>query len=117
MENGLMKTTVTIALCLTLAASSTSGFLGTPYSKMTCSQFTCAYTGHCTGNASQLFREGRDGVPQDGDIVAFGGKHVAVMTDKGLMDSVPERGVGFVSVSEMKDAWYSGPIRIIKTGR
>ncbi|MFI5260791.1 MAG: hypothetical protein ACHQU0_03285 [Candidatus Paceibacteria bacterium] len=111
-----MKTSLAFALCLMITACNTRGLVGTPYSRMTCSQFTCAYTGHCTGNAQQLFNEGHSGTPKVGDIVAFGGRHVAVLTERGLLDSVPERGVGFVSSDELKDAWYAGPVRVVTIG-
>lgn len=88
--------------------------IGTPYSSMNCAQFACAYTGHKTATAAQLFAEGRVGIAKAGDIVAFNGVHVAVMTPAGLVDSTPERGVGFVGAINPHDPWYAGPVRIIR---
>lgn len=90
--------------------------IGTPYSTLNCSQFACKLTGHKKATAKQLFNEGKPGKvseAKNGDIVAFNGSHVAVMTNQGLMDSTPERGVGFVANVDPRDSWYKGPVRIV----
>lgn len=90
---------------------------GTPYSRMTCSQFACLVTGHKAATAKELYDEGKPltGELHDGDIVCFHGAHVGVWTAEGLMDSTPERGVGLVTKINRFDPWYAGSIRIVRT--
>lgn len=106
-----------IAIAKTLSGA--KSLIGTPYNKLNCSQFACALTGHKPANAKQLFDEGQPGTladAQPGNIVAFNGGHVAVMTKDGLMDSTPERGVGMTGTPNKNDGWYRGPIHIVKGG-
>lgn len=103
-----------------MVSCGTSSLLGTPYSALKCSQLACRVAGHSPATARQLFDEGSPIVSplQPGDIVAFGGKHVAVVfADGSLVDSTPERGVGRLSKVAPHDAWYLGPLRVVKKGR
>jgi hypothetical protein len=114
-----LGTVAAVGVLAALGLSGAKSLIGTPYSVLTCSQFACALTGHKKMMAPELYAEGKPGKIEDaknGDIVAFNGSHVAVMTKDGLMDSIPERGVGFVDWSKVSpaDPWYKGPIHIIK---
>lgn len=108
-----MKTLTTVLLLACLAGGR---IVGTSYAEMNCSQFACRYTGHRPATAAQLYAEGSPGQPHIGDIVAFHGAHVAVLTPDGLMDSTPERGVALAHPAP-GDAWYFGPVRIVHSGR
>jgi len=71
------------------------------------------------GGSGSSGDEGQPGTLNDaqpGNIVAFNGSHVAVMTKEGLMDSTPERGVGMTGTPAKNDPWYRGPIHIVKGG-
>jgi len=103
-------------IILILGLTSCNGtFWGTSYAIMNCSQFVCAYTHHQPATVRQLFDEGRPqhGPLHAGDIVVFGGRHAAVFDGEGLLDSIPERGVGRVEKLNPRDPWYSGPIKVV----
>lgn len=100
-----------------MVSCGTPSLFGTPYSSLKCSQLACLVAGHAPATARQLFDEGAPiiGPLQPGDIVAFGGAHVAVVfADGSLVDSTPERGVGRVSKANPHDLWYAGPLRVVK---
>lgn len=103
-------------LAMVLIAIQPSSLIGTSYSTLNCAQFACRVTHHKAATAKQLFEEGTPlvGQPHVGDIVCYRGGHVAVMTVNGLMDSVPERGVGYVGTVNKNDGWYFAPIHVVR---
>ncbi|HKM66864.1 MAG TPA: hypothetical protein VJX70_06845 [Candidatus Acidoferrum sp.] len=109
-----------------------SDLRGTPYSELQCSSYICAARKHqscsaqefwegCRG-AMELAQEVADFSKLDparliaGDVVAFGGVHVAVYVGHGhWMDATPERGVGEMTLPlNHFDLWYSGTVRIVR---
>ena len=105
---------------------------GTPYSELQCASYICAAKKHTTCTAQQMWdgcngamelqQEARNfsGLDESrmeaGDVVAFGGVHVAVYLGNGqYMDATPERGVHEMALPvNASDPWYRGAVRILR---
>ena len=89
-----------------------------PYERFNCSEFVCAthrarcsaaelYNG-CGGKLQQV------GTPQVGDVVAYGGRHVAIyLGPDRVLDSTPEHGVS-IHKPLKNDPWYRGPVKFLR---
>jgi cell wall-associated NlpC family hydrolase len=105
---------------------------GTPYSELQCSSYICAAKKHANCTAQQMWENcnGTMELQQEvtsfssldesqmraGDVVAFGGVHVAVYVGNGhYMDATPERGVNEMTLPvNPSDPWYRGRVRILR---
>jgi hypothetical protein len=87
---------------------------GESYAKVSCTGYICHAKRHATISAkgmltSDAFVRIEKSEVQAGDIVDFGGVHVAVYVgqDSGWFDSTPRKGVGPMQATA-GDPWYSG---------
>lgn len=106
-----------------LSLSAQPTLMGTGYWKMSCSYFACAYAKaphymapelwNVPAGYKQVGTKLADAKP--GDIAAFHGVHVAVLSPEGIwLDSdYRHNGVGRMQASA-NDPWFRGEIKIIR---
>jgi hypothetical protein len=86
---------------------------GESYATVSCTAYICKAKRHATISAKDMLTSGafvriEESEVQAGDIVDFGGVHVAVNIAEGeWFDSTPGRGVGPMQAAA-GDSWYSG---------
>jgi hypothetical protein len=86
---------------------------GESYATVTCTAYICKAKRHATISAKDMLTSGafvriEKSEVQAGDIVDFGGVHVAVSVGNGeWFDSTPRKGVGPMQAAA-GDFWYSG---------
>jgi hypothetical protein len=85
---------------------------GESYATVTCTAYICHAKRHATISAKEMLTSGafvriEASEVQAGDIVDFGGVHVAVNVGGEWFDSTPRKGVGPMHATA-GDPWYSG---------